>query len=120
MAEQELEIWANQLTKDALTDTFQRREIFPEEFKDGWLRTESISAQQLNQLFYLLSVYSNASTNAPILYPTSVSIPITSLEMNGQIIAEVNYPNAFALYGTNLPDLATGAPAGFTYIIRKS
>ena len=120
MASQELKVWSEELVVDGLTNITQRRDLLDEEFLNGWLRKMSISSQQLNQLFYLLSIHANPFPNAPVPYPTSLGIPDTALEMNGQAILEADYPNAFSIYGATLTDITADAPTGFTYIIRKS
>jgi hypothetical protein len=120
MADQALKIWANTINIDSLTNAPQRREISDEEFQDGWLRNANISAQQLNSMFFLLSLYSNPFASAPVLYPDSLAIPDEALELNGQSITEATYPNAYSIYGASLPDLTGDAPTGFTYIIRAS
>jgi hypothetical protein len=120
MADQPLKIWANTLSVDGLTNITQRKTLSDEEYQDGWLRNANVSTHQLNTLFYLLTTYANPFPNAPVLYPDSLAIPEGALEMDGQGITEADYPNAYSIYGTTLPDLTGDAPTGFTYIIRAS
>ena len=120
MADQLFKTWAEKKKNDNLTSSDQRRDIKDEEFQDGWLRLKSVSAQQLNQLFYLASVNCNASYGAPELRYSAAGVPDTALEMNGQAITQLGYPNLFSIYGAALPDLTSEAPSGFTYIVRKS
>lgn len=119
MAIQDLKIWASSLNTD-ITNSSQRRNIELEEFIVGWLRNDNISFQQLNQLFFLLTSYANPWPNPPVPYPTTLPIPEDALEMNGQAITIGDYPNLFAAYGANLPDISAEAPTGHTYIVRKS
>jgi len=120
MADQQLEIICSDIFVDGVTGVAQRKDLSGEEFRDGWLYKQSISAQQFNQMQYLLSLWSNPQSNAPSLFPSASPIPDIALEMNGQAILEVDYPNAFSVYGATLPDITADAPTGFTYIIRKS
>ena len=120
MADQPLKTWASKLTIDNASLAPQRRPLRDEEFQNGLLRLMSMTAQQLNQLFYLLTISSKSHPSVPELWPTSKAIPDESLEMNGQAILAAAYPNAFDTYGAVLPDMTGDAPTGFTYIIRKS
>ena len=119
MATQQLKIWAEQLTIDGLSNAPQRKELSTEEFLDGWLRNDSISAQQLNTILHLLTMYSSPFLSTAYCVP-STPIPEGSLELNGQAITEVDYPNAYAAYGATLPDITSEAPTGFTYVIRAT
>lgn len=120
MAIQDLKIWAEELTVDGVTGIKQRRKLNGEEFRDGILRQVTFSSQQYNSLQFLLTLYSNPFHLCPVLVPTSISIPNEALEMDGQTITALDFPNAFAVYGATLPDLRPDAPSGFTYVIRKS
>ena len=120
MADQPLKTWASELVIDNASAAPQRRPLRDEEFQTGLLRLMSLSAQQLNQLLYLLTINSKSNPSVPELWPTAQPIPDESLEMDGQTITAADYPNAFAVYGATLPDITGSAPAGFTYIIRKS
>lgn len=120
MPEDDLKIWAEEEIIDGVTGTPQKRTLNGEEFNDGILNLVTFTAQQYNSLQFLLTLYSNPFYLCPVLVPTSISIPNESLEMNGQAILVTVTPNAFEIYGANLPDLTSDAPTGFTYVIRKS
>lgn len=55
MADQDLKVWAETLTPDPLKGNNQRRDIEDEEWDEGWGRLSGVTAQQLNQLFYLVT-----------------------------------------------------------------
>ena len=120
MADQELKSWAGTVSIDGLTNSPQRRDILDEEFLNGWLRNTTVSAQQLNSILYLLSTNALPHPNCASLFPDSTTVPSVALELNGQSITESEYPNAYALYGSTLPNISGDAPTGFTYIIRAS
>lgn len=119
MANQELKIWSEDVKNDPIAGNQQRRLITDEEFLDGWLRLTGVSYQQLNQLFYLLTNYAAPVDTAPYLHFSSISVPDSALEMNGQAITEVDNPILYTYYGGTLPDITASAPAGFTYIVRN-
>lgn len=116
----DLKIWAEEINNDVVTGTDQRRSLNTEEFRDGILRGVTFTNQQYNSLMYLLTLHSNPFHLSPYLYPSAATLPASSLEMNGQAIALVDYPELGSLYGATLPDLTLDAPTGFTYIVRKS
>lgn len=120
MADQELREWASTITLDDIYSQPQRNDIRQEVFVDGWLYNHPVGAQDLNQILNLLTKAAPPTYALPQLYPDSAPIPSVAVEMLGQSIIESEMPNAYALYGDTLPDLSTSAPAGFTYIIRKS
>ena len=116
---QELKIWSEVLVKDEVTQITQRFDIAPEQFKEGLLRNYGLSAQQYNQLMYLLSSYAAPSPICPFLFPEAAPIPTIALEMDGQVIVPEITPELSAAYGSTLPNLKDEAPAGFTYLVRK-
>jgi len=115
---QELRLWAEQINIDGVTNMPQRRSLSNAEFRDGWLYGQTISAQQLNQILYLLTVYSNSSPAVPTLFPTAHPIPGIALEMNGQATGDNEILTD--VYGVSLPDISGDAPTGFTYIVRQA
>jgi hypothetical protein len=119
--DQELKVWAKNSVIDGVTNVSQLKTLGTEEFDEGWLRGSSVSAQQLNTILRLLTIWSPPAPNCASLYPTGVTLPSTALECNGSTaIVEADAPNAYDLYGATTPDLSASAPAGFRYIIRKS
>ncbi|BAV80955.1 hypothetical protein [Vibrio phage RYC] len=120
MTDQVLKVWAATEYEDQVAMNTQRRPLEDEEFDQGWLRNDGASAQQWNQLFYLLTSASAPSYVSPVLYPTSLPIDgSVAKEMNGQGLVESESPTLFEAYGSNLPDLRGSAPTGFTYVVRN-
>ena len=120
MAIQELDIWAKIESLTSPDNLTQRRDLYDDEFLDGWLRQVSPSALQLNQLLYLLSTTANPSFSLPTLYPTSLPLQDNMLECTGQSINVIDNYNLFCQYGDTLPNLVGEAPAGFTYVVRNN
>jgi len=114
---QELKIWSEEFKVDLVTGMPQRRSLTTAEFRDGWLYGQTASAQQVNQILYLLTVYANPSPAVPVLFPTTQPIPDIAIEMDGQSTADNVILSE--VYGSFLPDITGDAPTGFTYIVRK-
>ena len=121
MIDQELKVWAENAVIDGVTNVSQLKVLQTEEFDEGWLRGSSVSAQQLNTILRLITIWSDPAPNCASLYPTGGALPSTALECDGATtIVQADAPNAYDLYGATTPNLTAAAPAGFRYIIRKS
>lgn len=116
---QELKVYANTINIDLETKVPQRRDLTIEEFTDGLLKQHSFSAQQYNQILFLLTSHAAPHWSCPQLLSTSVTIPDSALEMNGQVFLEIDAPELYSIFSGTLPDIVADAPAGFTYIVRK-
>lgn len=120
MAIKELDIWAKELVLDIETNSEQRRNLNPEEYENGWLYRDEVSAQQMNSLFYLITLHSKSVSQSPELIPSTATIPTISLEwVDGGTIDEVAHPELYAYYGSTFPTLQSTAPSGWKYIVRK-
>lgn len=119
MALQLLKVWANNILADSLEGNNQVRSIRDEEWVQGWGRNSGVSSQQLNSLFRLLTQHSAPSDICPYLYPDTELVQSNALELNGQTITQAVTPVLYDIYGTTLPDIASTAPTGFTWIVRK-
>lgn len=120
MALQELKVWAKEKIIDSVTEIAQRRDISTEEFENGWKRLSTVSAQQANGLFYLLTSYASPFSNSIYLMSSSVATPSTALELDGSTFTEEDYPNLYEIYAGTLPNLSAEAPTGCKYIIRAN
>lgn len=116
----ELYTWAEVVVTDGVTATDNRREILQEEALNGWVRDGTISTQQLNSLFYYLTLYASPFANTPYLMSTNVNVPTNALEMDGSTITQEESPNLYEIYGATLPDLSTNAPSGHRWVVRNS
>lgn len=117
----ELKVWCQELKVDGVTEVEQRRSLLDEEYENGWLRKQTVSTQQINELFNKLTSYAKSVKCAPDLFYTGNgnTIPDIALEMNGQSITQEDYPILFEFYGSTLPDMTPDTPSGFTYAVRK-
>ncbi len=117
----ELYTWASVInTDEGVTDTANRREILPEEALNGWVRDGTISTQQLNSLFYYLTLYASPFPNTPYLMSTKVNTPTNAYELDGSAITQGEAPNLYDIYGATLPDLSSEAPTGHRWVVRIS
>lgn len=117
----ELPIWASTVVTDAVTNTDNRREILDEEALNGWVRDGTISTQQLNSLFYYLTLHSAPYANCPYLMSTTTAVPTNALEMDGSVtLTSDDNPNLYSIYGDTLPDLSSDAPSGHRWVIRNT
>lgn len=118
MAIQELKVWAKTLKTDTETNFQQRRDITDEEYMDGLGKLTSFSAQQFNQMMFMLSSYAAPHWSCPHLVLATVTGP-DIYHMTNQTLTAANEPELFALYGSTLttPDIA--APTGYVYAVRK-
>ncbi len=119
MANQELQVWSKNLVQDPISNSQQRRPITDEEFLEGWGRLFGVSAQQMNQMFYLLSSYAPPSDICPYPYPSSKALTTEMLHMNGQSINSTDTPELFNAYGAALPDMTADNLTGFVWVVRK-
>ena len=113
-----LNVWCSTTVTDGITSTDNKREILEEESLNGWVRNGTVSTQQLNSLFYELTLHSNPFANSPFLMSTNVSTPDNAYDMDGSTFVETDAPNLFAIYAGTLPDLNTTAPTAHKYVIR--
>lgn len=119
MSDQDLKVWSSNLIQDAVAKNYQRRVLSDEEFLEGWGRQFGVSAQQVNQLFYLLTSYAAPSDICPHPYPDTAPVTEIMLHMNGQTITEQDAPEVFKQYGATLPDMTANNLAGFIWVVRK-
>lgn len=119
MSKQQLKVFASELTQDPVKGNNQRRDIQEEEWLQGWGRLQGVTAQQLNQLFFLLTSSSAPSNICPYPYPDTLPIEDTMLHMNGQAISVTDAPTLFEKYGDTLPDMRTDNLTGFIWVVRK-
>lgn len=120
MAIQELQTWAKNLQLDAPTNSYQRRDILPEEYEYGWLYEDVVTAQQLNSLFHLITLHAKSVPQSPELIPATTPVPNISLDwVDGATIDETLYPELYAYYGSTFPTLQANAPSEWKYIVRK-
>lgn len=115
---QDIKVWSSTLITDDLEGNVQRRPIDEEEWLEGWGRRFGVSNQQMNQLLYLLTSYSAPVNTSPYLVSSGITLSETSLLMDGRQISSDSHPFLFEVYGNNLPDLRSEAPAGFVYVVR--
>ena len=119
MSVQNLQIWASEEVTDS-SGIAQRRDLKTEEFLHGWRRLGTMSTQQLNSMLYLLSTYSAPYAHCIYQMPDSVDTPSTALDCDGRTFTEEDYPNLYAIYSGNMPDLSSEAVTGFKYVMRAS
>ncbi len=119
MAFQEIQVWAKNIVNDAVKANAQRRPLRDEEWLQGWGRLMGCSAQHLNSLFHLLTVHAAPSDICPYPYPSTATVPVQALVMDGQAITQAAYPELFAVYGANLPDMTADNLTGMVWIVRK-
>lgn len=119
MSIQELPVWSEEIVSDPVTESEQRRSLLPEEFLHGFLRQQTISTQQFNSLMFLLSSYAAPSPFCMYLWDSSKPIPDVAIEANGQATDSMTMPQLAEFYGVSLPNAASSAPVGFTYLLRK-
>ena len=119
MSNQQLKVFASELTQDPVKGNNQRREIQEEEWLQGWGRLHGVTAQQLNQLFYLLTNHAAPSNICPFPYPDTLPVEDNMLHMNGQAISVTDTPTLFSTYGNNLPDMTADNLTGFIWVVRK-
>ena len=116
---QDLKTWCRDLVVDAETLNTQRRDINSNEFQQGWLRLDSISAQQLNQLFYLLTSYSSRVVTQVYFVDSNQSIPQTVIKADGGSFLKEEAPLLFEIYGGTMPNFTNSAPSGTTPVMNK-
>lgn len=115
---EDLYIWCQEKKLDPVTEIFQRRPLELEEYQNGWVRMDTVSGQQVNELLYLLSSRATCLPCTPELVLSSDVVPDTAvLWVNGGVIDETETPILFERYGTTFPTLT--APSGWKYIVRK-
>ena len=71
----DIELWAETLVLDQLTNMEQREEIPAELWDNGWLKENPITAQHINQLMYLVTGAIKDSLQG---YPTTVEMAADS------------------------------------------
>ncbi|HDG1611215.1 TPA: hypothetical protein PFD71_003105 [Vibrio cholerae] len=119
MAIQDLKEWCQIPKVDDVTEIEQVRPLVDEEFINGWQRQQTVSTQQVNQLFKLLTNYAPPSPTC--IYYQDSSIPVNSVSIiaDGRTFTQEEAPELFEIYGGTMPDKTVGAPAGTTPIMRK-
>lgn len=116
---QALEVWCREKVTDAASETENRRDVVPEETVNGWVRLGTVSTQQANSLFYLVTSHSKPNPFSPELHHNAQPIPSVAMEwVDGGAIVEADTPELYEYYGATFPVLGS-APAGWTYIVRK-
>lgn len=63
----EVQVWAEMLVNDPIFSNPQRAAIEPDYWAKGWLREVPVAAQELNQLFYLITDILKNDTLSPAL-----------------------------------------------------
>lgn len=63
----EVQVWAEMLVNDPIFSNPQRATIEPDYWAKGWLREVPVAAQELNQLFYLITDILKNDTLSPAL-----------------------------------------------------
>ncbi len=116
---QDLKTWCRDLVVDPETQNIQRRDINSNEFQQGWLRLDTISAQQLNQLFYLLTSYSSRVVTQVYFVDSSKPIPDTVIRADGSSFLKETAPLLFEIYAGTMPDFTNSAPSGTTPVMNK-
>jgi len=120
MAIQELDIWSKNLELHVPTNSYQRRDILPEEYEYGWLYEDVVTAQQLNSILRLVTLHSKSIPQSPELIPDTKTTPTIALDwVDGGTIDETRYPELYDYYGATFPTLQSTAPSGWKYIVRK-
>lgn len=119
MSIQDLKTWCQAPEVDPLTEIEQVRPLVEEEFLSGWKRQQTVSTQQVNQLFRLLTQYS--PPNPACIFFQDNTIPINSVTIiaNGQAFTEEEAPELFTIYSGTMPDFTGVAPAGTVPVMRK-
>jgi hypothetical protein len=116
---QDLNTWCRDLIIDSETENVQRRDINSNEFQQGWLRLDTISTQQLNQLFYILTSYSNRVITQVYFVDSAKPIPNTVIKADGGSFLEEDAPLLFEIYKGTMPNFINAAPAGTTPVMNK-
>ncbi len=117
---QPLRIWCKEIVNSAITQMVpQRRPLVPEEELNGWLNLQTVSAQQLNSLFFQLTTYSSPSPYTFYMISSSTPTPSEALDANGQTLTIEDSPELYEHFGATLPNANTSAPSGFKFIIRN-
>lgn len=119
MAIDDLEVWCQELVTDELTQNTQRRTIFDNEYLEGWLRQQTVSTQQLNQLFYLLTSYSPPNIFTVHYVDSSTPVTIAEIACDGGSFLEADAPLLYEQYGGTMPDFTGDAPTGTRPVMRK-
>lgn len=114
-----LKVWCKEVTVDSLTENRQRRSLLDNEYLDGWLRQQSVSYQQLNELFNLLSSYSPPSIFTVYYVESSASGSSEEITANGGSFTQEEAPLLYEEYAGTMPNLTGSAPAGTRPVMRK-
>ena len=115
-----LEVWCRNEVVDPVSEIEQRREILPEEFLEGWLRDATVSGQQVNALFYLLTAHADTRPCVPkLILTTDTLLDNEILWVDGGAISLLDTPVLHSRYGATFPTLQSTAPSGWKYVVRK-
>lgn len=115
---QEIPVWCEEVLTFGGTDT--RYDLKAEEALNGWVKNASVSAQQLNQLFYLLTSSAKVNPFSPDLLLATEELPSECVEwVDGGAIPQTEAPLLYEHYNGVFPTLQTYAPIGWKYIARK-
>lgn len=119
MSIQDLKQWCQDLDVDPVTEIEQRRSLVDEEFIKGWKRQQTVSTQQINQLFNLLTQYAPPNPACVHFQDSTIAINSVSIVANGQSFTQAEAPELFSIYNGTMPDFTGVAPVGTTPVMRK-
>lgn len=120
MADQVLKRWSSETALDPVKGNAQRRQIQEEEWLLGWLRLKGVTAQQLNQLLFLITSHSSPVTCSPYQQRSDQPVNSETLVFDGVTeVAQTEAPIVFGLYGSPLPDYSAYALPDHVWVIRK-
>lgn len=119
MPVQNLQQWSYQITVDPATENVQRRDIQDKEFLQGWLNLETVSVQQLNQLFFLLTSYCPKVVTHVYFIDAGKSVPDTVISADGRTFTQEEAPLLFEQYAGTMPDFTASTPTGLIAVMNK-
>ena len=112
-----LEVFARTVEIDAKTGTEQVRDLSPSETEKGWLNLGTVSAQQLNGIFKVITQHVGCNPFAPQPILASATTPSTAVDWVDGGSIPITAVELIAHYGATFPVYQT-PPAGWKYIVR--
>ncbi|QXN60105.1 hypothetical protein KUA24_38 [Vibrio phage HNL01] len=118
MATQTLKKWCQNPLVDDVTEMEQIRELVSEEFYSGWVRQQTVSTQQINQLFNLLTQYAPPNPACVFFQDSNITINEVTLVADGRAFTQEQAPELFEIYNGTMPNFTAEAPAGTIPVMR--
>lgn len=119
MAIDNLKVWCQEVVPDGITDAEQRRGLLDEEYLNGWLRQQTVSYQQLNQILFLLTSYSSPNVYTVHYVDDTAPTSAYEIEADGGSFSQVEAPLLYELYSGTMPDFTSTTPTGMRPVMRK-